>query len=202
MWRLSVLPIEDGGAVRAQIEAGGESISIGSVIDGWRSSPEFREFWITSLRNIPFEAYCWEMPPLTRAMLGRPFESVFVENQSLKSLAADSGPFEEHFTADAAASGVAIFESLRADSVLIAPYPHAVDDVYTHLATFMRKAPPMQIDQLWFAVAEAVDSQLGEGPIWLSTAGLGVSWLHIRLDARPKYYRHKAYAKTGYWTNQ
>jgi hypothetical protein len=31
-------------------------------------------------------------------------------------------------------------------------------------------------------------------PIWLSTAGMGVAWLHIRLDERPKYYSHKPYA--------
>ncbi|MGI9175867.1 MAG: DUF6940 family protein [Rhodothermales bacterium] len=24
--------------------------------------------------------------------------------------------------------------------------------------------------------------------MWLSTAGGGVSWLHVRLDSRPKYY--------------
>ncbi|MGB1216866.1 MAG: DUF6940 family protein [Saprospiraceae bacterium] len=29
--------------------------------------------------------------------------------------------------------------------------------------------------------------------MWLSTAGLGVYWLHIRMDNRPKYYKHKAY---------
>ena len=35
--------------------------------------------------------------------------------------------------------------------------------------------------------------EAGDMPLWVSTAGLGVSWLHVRLDARPKYYRHDAY---------
>lgn len=30
-------------------------------------------------------------------------------------------------------------------------------------------------------------------PIWLSTSGLGVYWLHVRLDTRPKYYNHDEY---------
>ncbi len=30
-------------------------------------------------------------------------------------------------------------------------------------------------------------------PVWLSTAGAGVSWLHVRLDDRPKYYGHGPY---------
>jgi len=29
--------------------------------------------------------------------------------------------------------------------------------------------------------------------VWLSTAGMGVSWLHVRLDDRPKYYGHRPY---------
>jgi hypothetical protein len=29
--------------------------------------------------------------------------------------------------------------------------------------------------------------------MWLSTSGLGVAWLHIRLDSTPKYYQHQPY---------
>ena len=32
-------------------------------------------------------------------------------------------------------------------------------------------------------------------PTWLSTEGSGVPWLHVRLDSRPKYYHHAAYAE-------
>jgi len=35
--------------------------------------------------------------------------------------------------------------------------------------------------------------RLSSRPVWLSTAGGGVSWLHVRLDDRPKYYHHAAY---------
>ena len=30
-------------------------------------------------------------------------------------------------------------------------------------------------------------------PVWLSTNGDGVSWLHVRTDERPKYYTHGPY---------
>jgi hypothetical protein len=30
----------------------------------------------------------------------------------------------------------------------------------------------------------------GPRPLWLSTAGGGVDWVHMRLDDQPKYYRH------------
>ena len=35
--------------------------------------------------------------------------------------------------------------------------------------------------------------RLGTAPVWLSTAGAGVSWLHVRLGDRPKYYGHAPY---------
>ena len=30
--------------------------------------------------------------------------------------------------------------------------------------------------------------------VWMSTSGLGVYWLHVRLDSRPKYYQFAEFA--------
>ncbi len=64
---------------------------------------------------------------------------------------------------------------------------------YTHLGRFLRGAPPVQIDSFWQAVGRAMKQRVSASPVWLSTAGMGVSWLHLRLDSRPKYYRHQPY---------
>jgi hypothetical protein len=32
--------------------------------------------------------------------------------------------------------------------------------------------------------------------LWLSTAGMGVSWLHVRLDSSLKYYGYKPFKQT------
>jgi hypothetical protein len=32
-------------------------------------------------------------------------------------------------------------------------------------------------------------------PVWFSTSGMGVAWLHFRLDQRPKYYTYRAFAE-------
>ena len=48
---------------------------------------------------------------------------------------------------------------------------------------------------LWQAVGEAMARRVGSKPVWLSTAGAGVSWLHMRLDDRPKYYAHSPYRR-------
>ena len=48
---------------------------------------------------------------------------------------------------------------------------------------------------LLLRAAMAVDELLEEQPkVWLSTSGLGVYWLHVRLDSRPKYYQFKEFA--------
>jgi len=33
----------------------------------------------------------------------------------------------------------------------------------------------------------------GGKTFWVSTSGLGVAWLHVRVDSKPKYYSHEAY---------
>jgi len=38
-----------------------------------------------------------------------------------------------------------------------------------------------------------VELSLSETPLWASTSGAGVAWLHIRFDTRPKYYIHLPY---------
>lgn len=55
--------------------------------------------------------------------------------------------------------------------------------------------PAAQILTLWQRVGAAMLDRVSGVPVWLSTAGAGVSWLHVRLDARPKYYGYAAYTK-------
>jgi hypothetical protein len=57
----------------------------------------------------------------------------------------------------------------------------------------MRTAPGAQKHALWRAVGEAMQRRISQKPVWLSTAGMGVAWLHVRLDDRPKYYGYMPY---------
>ncbi len=77
--------------------------------------------------------------------------------------------------------------------MLVAPAPQGPPRAYAHLAVFARHAPASQQDALWQAVGHAVADRLATEPLWLSTSGLGVGWLHVRLDERPKYYTYAPY---------
>jgi hypothetical protein len=77
--------------------------------------------------------------------------------------------------------------------MLVAPAPLGPPGAYAHLATFARGAPPEQQQALWQTVGAAVARRLSPAPLWLSTSGLGVAWLHVRLDKQPKYYTYPPY---------
>jgi len=146
-----------------------------------------------SLRQAPFTAFAWELPPFAPDSLDRPAEFVVIDHPALTHAVPDHGPFDE---ALGATTPVATFPNLGGDAVLVVPHPASAPEA-GHLAHFVRSASPNVADALWAAVGRAVANCLrtNQLPLWVSTAGLGVSWLHVRLDQRPKYYRHRPYAR-------
>ena len=176
-----------------------ERMTFADVVSGWSTSPEFTARWVAALNAIPFEAYCWESPPLTASDLDRAFECVLVDSPALTRVSADSAPFEEHFKG---AHGCVVFPSLGKDATLIAPCPDDASTSYAHLAAFLRSASTAQVEELWQALAFSLRDCVRTAPLWLSTAGLGVSWLHVRLDSRPKYYRYRPYTSPQFWGSQ
>jgi len=194
MWTWHLQATADPSAYTATLRHDAETVTVAAFLDALLDDAAFRAFWTAQLRTIPFKAYCWEMPPLSPSRLEQPFECAFVESPMLARVVADASPFAEPFAQSAPAAAIATFENLGRDALLVAPKPLADAAVYPHLATFLRHGPAEQIDALWQQVAHAVQARLIEhSPLWLSTAGLGVHWLHVRLDDRPKYYRYSPY---------
>ena len=189
-WRLSRTRLDATTERWQLLIASGDALQFGQVFSQWRSEEPFRTFWSESLREAPFDAYCWECPPSTTRSLSQAFECVFVSSPLLAELPADAEPFAEHFRPQC---DVVTFESLGKDALLIAPCPEGRHGNYAHLASFVATAPQAQQGALWKAVGNALETRLSQRPTWLSTAGLGVAWLHVRLDSRPKYYRHAPY---------
>lgn len=169
--------------------------SYAQVLRGWAESPEFRAVFIDALRQAPFDAFFWETPPVWRSTTGRPFEFVLEDSPALARRAADPAAFAREFAATHART--AVFQNLGGDAVLVAPCPGTADNVCAHLAAFARGAPAAQAHDFWRTVGATLEAYLGDRPIWLSTSGLGVAWLHVRLDARPKYYTHAPYRDGG-----
>jgi hypothetical protein len=193
MWRIDSTPVAPA-AVRWRLEDdAGYALPFAEVIRGWCTCESFRDFWVAGLRALPLDAYCWECPPVDDHRVRHPFECVFVPSPSLDRMTVDRVTFGEHFRPDCES---ATFSSLGGDAILVAPCPAGPRSDYAHLAQFVRTAPREQQLAFWRAVGQAIEARVGTVPIWLSTSGHGVAWLHVRLDSRPKYYIHSAYART------
>src|SRR5439155_23730819 len=157
----------------------------------WQTDSEFRSFFVGVLAGSPFSAFRWETPPITTASANRPFEFVLVDSPGL-ARTPDADAFGEHFRGEVE-GGVVEFPNLGKDAIMIVPCPLGPPSAYGHLGAFMREAPEAQQHALWKLVGAAMQRRLGAKQVWLSTAGAGVSWLHVRLDDRPKYYEYAPY---------
>lgn len=188
-WRIASTPLHAGAQRWTLRDAQDAALSNAAVLPLWRQSAAFRELWSAALRALPYPAYCWECPPLSAATAARAYECVIVESPLLQHSRADAQPFAAHFRAGEAAVA---FANLGGDTTLIAPSPAPTGD-FAHLARFMATAEAAQIHALWALVGERAERAAKHGPVWLSTAGLGVAWLHVRIDPRPKYYRYLPY---------
>lgn len=163
------------------------------VFQAWQRDPAFALWWQSQLAGIAYPAIFWECPPLTKENLMRPFRCVWMRSPRLSKIAANDQAFRKYWDEDQT-DRVVSFSNLGNDARLIVPMPGEQDEQYAHLLEFARKAPTAQATALWARVGKEMMGRVREEkPCWLSTAGLGVSWLHIRLDDRPKYYRHLAY---------
>lgn len=170
-----------------QISKNGTQLSTAEVLEGWSNDESFRSFYTTILKGNQYPAFFWENPPRTVKNINLPHEFVLVKGDRLLNIEPNREPFEDHFLPDLL---VSTFKNLGGDAELIVPKPMDKTDDYAHLKKFIERAPDEQIDDFWKTVGNTYKSALCDDPKWLSTAGLGVSWLHIRIDSVPKYYRH------------
>jgi hypothetical protein len=173
----------------------GKPISFRDAYTLWKTSADFRACFSENLAGVRSESYFWETPPITAGELDRRFECVLVAAPGLRR-AADPTPFAAKFSASREARAVIAFANLSGDAELVVPRDLGGGANYAHLAVFLRTAPINQVDTLWRIVGERVEARLAAGrPFWLSTAGMGVAWLHVRIDATPKYYSHDPYRR-------
>lgn len=181
--------LQDGRIQQIQILDEERPFTYSEVVQKWQNDEAFRTFFMKLLADAPFAAYFWETPPITKATLTRPFECVLVDAPALAQVSAERRAFASYFNDQP----VVDFANLGRDAHLVVPCPQNHADAFAHLATFSRTAPLAQQQQFWRRVGTAVTNQVGERPLWVSTSGLGVYWLHVRLDSRPKYYTFRPY---------
>ncbi|WP_405227117.1 DUF6940 family protein [Lentisalinibacter sediminis] len=193
VWSAPAEPVPGGR--RHTLEERGAPLSRARFLERLRDDAEFAAWYSELLAAAPWPAFFWENPPLAAGVLERAAEFVLIEAPALAAVPPDAETFAGHF---GAGDGVVTFPNLGGDALLVVPEPaaDAAADAYPHLAAFLRRGPARQVRALWRATAAAVLDRLDDSPLWLSTSGTGVAWLHVRLDRRPKYYQHGPYRRS------
>jgi hypothetical protein len=196
MWKAQ-LDTHDKDVYKVRLFENNDPLRFEDVIYNWHDNHEFRSFYISILKEAPFDAFFWEHPPLTESNAGQAYEFVLVNSPQLSKANADPKPFSRQFSSQDRSQSVIRFENLSGDAELVVPRPITTESIYSHFAIFLRNAPQEQAHQLFVILADAMKNKIGYEPIWISTSGLGVYWLHIRLDKRPKYYTYQPYKATS-----
>jgi hypothetical protein len=190
VWEARIRDVPSGR--RYEIARGGGRLSFRELFDLLERDLGFADWYTRTIAECDFTAFFWEHPPFTTRTFDEEAEFVLIDAPSLARFDPEPEPFESQFARDPDAEVVA-FPNLGGDALLIAPRPVGSLEAYPHLAAFLRRAPESQVRCLWRNAAVAVRESLGRDPRWLSTSGLGVAWVHLRLDSSPKYYQFGPY---------
>ncbi|KAI9133757.1 DUF6940 family protein [Acaryochloris sp. CCMEE 5410] len=189
--------LNQGKTQRTTITFNGAPLTWYQAIELWHQEVEFRSLITQVLRDSPYSAFFWETPPLTPASLHQPWEFVVVNAPSLAKVSPNPQPFAQYL--ERGDDPIQVFANLGGDAMLISPRALGPLPTYTHLANFLRQGPPEQVDAMWQMLGHTLQKLMGDAlnirtaPLWVSTSGLGVYWLHLRLDDFPKYYTHRPY---------
>jgi len=154
--------------------------------------------FIEILQKSKFRTYFFETPKVTSDTLPtEKFEFVLAKAGPLESVAADESTFQDYFGLCDDDRTVINFENLGRDAMMVVPCPiHENKQLYSSIAPFMRETSSTQVAEFWSTAARVMKEQVGKrkkDPTWMSTSGLGVYWLHLRMDSRPKYYTYGPY---------
>ena len=181
-----------GRGVRYSFSSGTSELTYGQALELLRSQPAFREFISGVIKSSDCVALRWETPPITRSTIARAFEFVLV---SAPYLDTDPEPtvFAAYFQREPASAVVSVVPNLGRTAQLVVPRELVAPRVYAHFLSFLKQAPLPQVHALWQCVAETALLCVSDAPLWISTAGGGVSWLHVRIERTPKYYVYGPY---------
>jgi hypothetical protein len=85
--------------------------------------------------------------------------------------------------------------NLPKDTILVIPKPRT-NKKFTNIYYFMKNASNIQQKEFWILVAKQAKKMLKKfDNIWISSQGLGINYLHIRICSYPKYYENSILKK-------
>jgi hypothetical protein len=105
--------------------------------------------------------------------------------------------FQEHIN-KSTDKYVTSFYNLSGDTVLVVPIPKKNKN-FSNLKNFIDHASKTQQKYFWEHVSEIINLQKkNHQHLWISTHGLAVPYLHVRISTSPKYYGNRKLASPNF----
>jgi len=151
-----------------------------------------------AILRTKFETIYFNCPPVTKADLDQVFNVAILNAPALRSVTTDVHTFADKFIDQ---NMVTSFENLNGDCLMVCPVPleDQPEEIYSSLGPFIRSARIEQQIAFWGLVASDLETVISIRKVWMNTAGTGVSFLHLRLDSRPKYYEYRKFMNSDYY---
>lgn len=183
-------------AIRFRLKKDDHFLSFTEVFDLWEKENDFVDFYIESLTQTGYDAFYWEHPALQEEYSEERYECILQRSRPLERARVNEEAFKDYIHTSQLCVD---FLNLGKNARLVVPTKQANTTGYRHLGEFIRTAQTSQIRAVFQKIGRVMKEELSTARmIWLNTAGLGVIWLHIRLDTRPKYYKTKQYKQEDF----
>jgi hypothetical protein len=187
---------QNENTVRFRLKKEYQNLSFKEVFKLWRDNADFIEFYKDELIKLNYQAFYWEHPAIKEAFLDKNYECILQRSKPLEHLASNESAFKDYLDSK---EKVVDFMNLGKNARLIVPTKKTDRAIYNHLGLFIRLAEKEQIIEVFKRVGVSIFKEIKtQKLIWLNTAGLGVIWLHIRMDTKPKYYKTKRYKEPNF----
>ncbi|HMB62361.1 MAG TPA: toll/interleukin-1 receptor domain-containing protein [Eudoraea sp.] len=180
----------NGNILLYKLKKNSKILTYEQVLNLWIENDNFLYFYNNLFRKCGFYSYIWETPPVTKSSFSNDFQFAILNTPSPANIIPDRVTYKKYFDSNNDKNGIVTFLNLGRDTLLIVPSPFRTEDDYSNLDRFYRYASRDQQKSIWKVTANEIKMRITDKPIWVSVAGGGISWLHIRLDPRPKYYRY------------
>jgi len=135
----------------------------------------FKDEFIDILKKCKFKGY---MIKCNKYVNDKYFKFVIIKYDYLSYMQLDKETYKEYFKKE-----FNVFPNISGDTILISPSPYDDKTDYRSIGPYFRTSTKKTL----YKLLECISKNLFEG-CYLNTHGLGVSYIHIRIDLKPKYY--------------
>ena len=122
-------------------------------------------------------------------LLDQKYQEEFIEDPRLSVVKEDFKSFKKNIELrkNKDEKYAVSFPNLSGDTILVIPKPRK-GKKFTNLHYFM-PVSKIQQKEFWKRVSLEIEKKLKKSPyVFVSTHGLGVDYLHVRISESPKYY--------------